>query len=68
MQRRYRPAHAVGHLRYLECSALDERGQPVHDLVPCTDVYFPYDPSLADGAGPAELAGSPPRRASAGRS
>ena len=64
VQRRYRPAHAVGHLRYLECSALDERGQPVHDLVPCTDVYFPYDPSLADrlAGGLAELAAAPGER------
>ncbi|MBA2539507.1 MAG: Hsp70 family protein [Deltaproteobacteria bacterium] len=44
--RRYRPTHAVGHLRFLECGALDDAGQPVQDLVPCTDVYFPYDPAL----------------------
>ncbi|HSK04164.1 MAG TPA: Hsp70 family protein [Kofleriaceae bacterium] len=56
VSRRYRPAHAVGHLRYLECSALDAAGQPVHDLVPCTDVFFPYDPALADRA---ELASVP---------
>lgn len=48
IQRRYRPAHAVGHLRFLECGALDASGQPIQDLVPFTDVYFPYDPSLAD--------------------
>lgn len=48
VQRRYRPTHAVGHLRYLECGALDPSGQPVQDLVPWTDVYFPYDPALAE--------------------
>ncbi len=56
--RRYRPTHAVGHLRFLECGALDEAGQPIQDLVPCADVYFPYDPSL-DGQGEAELAAVP---------
>jgi molecular chaperone DnaK (HSP70) len=59
VQRRYRPTHAVGHLRYLECGRLDEDGQPVHDLVPCTDVFFPYDPALADRA---ELAAVPNER------
>ena len=48
VRRRYRPAHTIGHLRFLECGALDAAGQPVQDLVPCTDVYFPYDPALAD--------------------
>jgi molecular chaperone DnaK (HSP70) len=59
VERRYRPAHAVGHLRFLECSALDAAGQPIHDLVPCTDVFFPYDPALADRA---ELASVPSER------
>ena len=48
VERRYRPTHTVGHLRFLECGALDVAGQPVQDLVPWTDVYFPYDPALAD--------------------
>ncbi|MEO7735472.1 MAG: Hsp70 family protein, partial [Kofleriaceae bacterium] len=48
VRRRYRPTHAVGHLRFLECGALDGAGQPVQDLVPWADVYFPYDPALAD--------------------
>jgi len=47
VERRYRPTHAIGHLRFLECGALDASGQPVQDLVPWADVYFPYDPSLA---------------------
>jgi molecular chaperone DnaK (HSP70) len=50
VSRRYRPTHSVGHLRFLECGALDDAGQPVQDLVPWRDVYFPYDPALADRA------------------
>lgn len=46
VSRRYRPTHPVGHLRFLECGALDATGQPVQDLVPWRDVYFPYDPQL----------------------
>jgi len=48
VRRRYRPTHAIGHLRFLECGALDDGGQPVQDLVPWREVYFPYDPALAD--------------------
>ena len=48
VRRRYRPTHPVGHLRFLECGALDGAGQPVQDLVPWADVYFPYDPALAE--------------------
>ena len=44
--RRYRPVHNVGHLRYLECSALGEAGEPQGDLLVWEDVYFPYDPQL----------------------
>jgi hypothetical protein len=46
----------VGHLRFLECGALDGAGQPVQDLVPWRDVYFPYDPALADRSDLVELA------------
>jgi molecular chaperone DnaK (HSP70) len=59
VERRYRPTHAVGHLRFLECGAVDAAGQPTQDLVPWTDVYFPYDASLADRA---ELADVPNER------
>ena len=48
IERRYRPTHAIGHLRFLECGALDAAGQPVQDLVPWAEIYFPYDPELAD--------------------
>ena len=56
VQRRYRPTHTVGHLRFVECGALDGDGQPVQDLVPCTDIYFPYAAELADRDDLAELA------------
>jgi molecular chaperone HscA len=59
VRRQYRPTHAVGHLRFLECGALDASGQPVQDLVPWADIYFPYDPALADRA---ELATVPNER------
>jgi molecular chaperone DnaK (HSP70) len=62
VQRTYRPTHPVGHLRFLECGALDGNGQPVQDLVPCADVYFPYDPVLAEEHGDAELAEIPNTR------
>lgn len=48
VERRYRPTHAVGHLRFVECGALDASGQPVQDMVPWADIYFPYDPALAN--------------------
>jgi len=48
VERRYRPVHAVGHLRFVECTDLDERGQPRGDLTPWGDILFPYDPSLAE--------------------
>jgi molecular chaperone DnaK (HSP70) len=59
VRRRYRPTHTIGHLRFLECGALDDAGQPVQDLVPWRDVYFPYDPALADRS---DLAAVPNRR------
>ncbi|MBI5582964.1 MAG: Hsp70 family protein [Deltaproteobacteria bacterium] len=44
--RSYRPAHNIGHLRFLECSALSAEGEPRGDLFVWDDVYFPYDPRL----------------------
>jgi molecular chaperone DnaK (HSP70) len=48
IERSYRPAHRVGHLRFLECTDIDGGGQPAGDLTPWGDLYFPYDPALAD--------------------
>lgn len=47
-RRRYRPRHTVGHLRFLECSSLDAHGGPAGDLLPSSEILFPYDPSLRD--------------------
>ncbi|HXG65799.1 MAG TPA: Hsp70 family protein, partial [Blastocatellia bacterium] len=44
--RRYHPAHNIGHFRYLECSRIDERGQPTGDITPWDEVYFPFDSAL----------------------
>jgi molecular chaperone DnaK (HSP70) len=48
MTRRYHPRHNVGLLRYLECSALGASGEPAGDITVWKDIYFPYDPDLAD--------------------
>lgn len=61
VERRYRPTHPIGHLRFVECGALDAAGQPVQDLVPWGDIYFPYDPALAN-RGAADFASVDNRR------
>ena len=48
LERRYAPAHRVGHLRFVECTRLGAHGEPVGDLTPLDEVLFPYDPLLAD--------------------
>ncbi|HZD51299.1 MAG TPA: Hsp70 family protein [Silvibacterium sp.] len=45
-ERVYRPAHNIGHFRYLECSQLDEHGQPVGEITNWDQVRFPFDPQL----------------------
>ncbi len=45
-ERTYRPAHNVGHFRYLECSRLDERGQPLGEITNWEQIRFPFDPRL----------------------
>jgi hypothetical protein len=46
--RSYQPAHNIGHFRFLECSALKSGDQPDGDVVAWDEVYFPFDPALAD--------------------
>ena len=46
VSRTYRPVHNIGLLRYMECSALGEEGEPEGDIALWKDVYFPYDPGL----------------------
>ena len=48
VERRYRPTHRVGLLRFVECSQLDARGQPSGDVTPWENLLFPYDPRLSD--------------------
>jgi molecular chaperone DnaK (HSP70) len=46
--RAYRAAHNIGHFRFFECAAVDERGKPRGDMAVCHDVLFPFDPRLVD--------------------
>lgn len=62
VQRCYRPAHPIGHLRFLECTDLDAQGQPAGDMTPWEEVHFPYDPMLFERA---ELIGVPIERRAA---
>lgn len=48
IERRYRPAHRVGRLRFVECTELDERGSPTGEVTPWESILFPYDPELFD--------------------
>ncbi|MEM9455953.1 MAG: Hsp70 family protein [Myxococcota bacterium] len=48
VERRYRPQHTVGHLRFLECTRLGDDGRPGGDLTPWQELRFPYDPRLAE--------------------
>ena len=51
--RRYRPAHNIGHFRYIECSQIDSRGLPTGDITTWDEIYFPFDPGLT-GTGAVE--------------
>lgn len=48
VDRRYTSRHAVGNLRFVECSRLAPNGEPAGDLTPWGEVYFPYDAALRD--------------------
>jgi molecular chaperone DnaK (HSP70) len=45
--RRYRPAHNIGHFRYIECSQIDNQGLPTGDIAAWDEIHFPFDPGLA---------------------
>ncbi len=51
----YHPAHAVGHLRFLECSRLID-GEPAGDLTPFGELLVAYDADAATAADPEALA------------
>jgi molecular chaperone DnaK (HSP70) len=48
--RRYHPVHNVGRFRYLECSALGDRGEPAGDILAWQEIVFPYAPGLVGRA------------------
>ena len=48
IRRTYTPVHNIGHFRYLECTHLDEDGQPCGDVTLWDAILFPFDPSLQD--------------------
>jgi actin-like ATPase involved in cell morphogenesis len=50
LERTYRPAHNIGHFRYLECSRLDEHGQPIGEITNWEQIQFPFDQRLAQCA------------------
>jgi molecular chaperone DnaK len=54
VSRRYRPAHNIGHFRYLECRRRSEGGRPLGDITLWDGIYFPFDPAMR---GRAELSG-----------
>jgi molecular chaperone DnaK (HSP70) len=45
-ERVYQPAHNIGHFRYLECSRLNEEGQPIGEITNWEQIQFPFDPQL----------------------
>jgi len=46
--RAYRPAHNVGHFRYIECSHLRDRQDPGGDIISWDEILFPFDPGLSE--------------------
>ena len=46
VERIYRPAHNIGHFRYLESSQLDEQAQPKGEIANWDQILFPFDPQL----------------------
>jgi hypothetical protein len=54
VSRRYRAAHNVGHLRFVECGRI-EHGRPDGNLAAWDEVLFPFDPGLRQRKLTAEL-------------
>lgn len=54
--RRYAPTHNIGAFRYLECSRLDQTGQPQGDIAPWDEILFPFDPALQSDNGLKQMA------------
>jgi molecular chaperone DnaK (HSP70) len=60
--RSYRPAHNIGHFRYLECSQLGAKNQPEGDISNWDEIRVAFDPSLGKSA---DLAAETVRRSPA---
>jgi molecular chaperone DnaK len=52
--RRYRAAHNIGHYRFVECGALNDN-RPDGQVVPWDEIRFPFDPTLREHSGLAEV-------------
>ena len=50
VSRRYRAAHNIGWFRFVEYSRLDELGQPVGEISPRGQLWFPFAEPLQWGA------------------
>jgi molecular chaperone DnaK (HSP70) len=48
VERRYRPAHNLGHYRFVECASLSPAGDPESGVTPWDELSFAFDPSLRD--------------------
>src|SRR5262249_56929680 len=46
--RRCQPEQNIGHYRFLECSRLSSPHQPDGDIVAGDEIYFPFEPDLAN--------------------
>ncbi len=46
LERAYQPAHNIGHFRFLECSRLDSKGQPIGEITNWEQIQFPFDTQL----------------------
>ena len=57
--REYRPAHNIGHFRYLECAHLDEHNQPQGEIGNWDEIRVAFDPGLRDSM---DLRNHPVRR------
>ena len=55
-ERVYQPVHNIGHFRYLECSRLDDHGQPTGEITNWDQILFPIDSSIQSAANLAAIA------------
>ncbi len=46
VRRRYRPAHNLGHFRFLESTRIGQDRQPAGEITYWDEILFPFDPAL----------------------